>query len=168
MLVFRDITAQRRMEEELRRTEKLDSLGVLAGGIAHDFNNILTAVIGNVSLARMEVHVGDPLYENLCLVEEAAQQAAALAQYEQGMAAGPPIDAVLLDLTVPGGMGGRETMKRLRELDPEVKGIVSSVYSNDPIMADARRFGFMGVVAKPYNVADLATVVHGVVAGAAD
>ena len=389
VLVFRDITAQIHLEEELRRAEKLDSLGVLAGGIAHDFNNILTAVIGNVSLARMEVDPKDPLYENLSLVEEASQQAAALTQqlltfskggapvkrlasldelmrdsatfalrganvrcefaidddlwpaevdpgqmsqvvqnlvinanqampeggvvgvsarnerlsedqvaglqagsylrievrdqgtgippghlqrvfepyfstkqrgsglglatvhsivtshdghisvaselgsgtaftvyvpaeegaradvdggaaavprgcglilvmddddavrrlagdmlkrlgyevlfaedgqqaleaYEKARSSGKPVDAVLLDLTIPGGMGGRETMERLREMDPQVRAIVSSGYSNDPIMSDARRFGFKGVVAKPYNVADLAAVVHRVTAG---
>ncbi|MFH1567197.1 MAG: ATP-binding protein, partial [Gemmatimonadota bacterium] len=388
VLVFRDITAQRRHEEEMGRAEKLDSLGVLAGGIAHDFNNLLTAIIGNVSLARLDVPEEEPLHETLSLVEEASQQAAALTQqlltfskggapvkrlapldelvrdsatfalrgskarcdfgieadlwpaevdpgqmsqvvhslvtnasqampeggvirvragncrlaagevppleagphlrlevedegtgippghlqrifepyfstkqrgsglglatvhsiiahhdghvsvrsslgvgttftvwipaaeeagpaaarsgepvphgtgrilvmdddpavrrlagdmlrrlgyevvtaadgaealtrYREAAHGGGPFQAVLLDLTIPGGMGGRETMARLREMDPGVRAIVSSGYSNDPTMANARSFGFSGVVAKPYNVADLATIVHRVLA----
>jgi len=66
-----------------------------------------------------------------------------------------PFAAVLMDLTIPGGMGGKETMIRLREIDPEVKGIVSSGYSNDPILAHYREYGFRGVVLKPYDIDEL-------------
>ncbi len=80
VVVFRDVTDQRRREEEHQRSEKIESLGVLAGGIAHDFNNILTAIIGNVSLAKLDLDPSDRFYENLVQVEEASQQAAALTQ----------------------------------------------------------------------------------------
>ena len=55
--VGRDVTQQKQIEKELARIDKLESLGVLAGGIAHDFNNILTAILANISMARM---IGDP------------------------------------------------------------------------------------------------------------
>ncbi|MDX1953345.1 MAG: PAS domain S-box protein, partial [Verrucomicrobiota bacterium] len=71
--------------------------------------------------------------------------------------------AVIMDLTVPGGMGGREAMKRLREIDPLVKGIVSSGYSQDPVMANFREHGFLGVVDKPYEVSLLAQTLHNVI-----
>ena len=58
---------------------------------------------------------------------------------------------MILDLTVPGGLGGKETMEQLLEIDPGVKAIVSSGYSEDPIMAESRRYGFSGIIAKPYK-----------------
>ena len=75
-----------------------------------------------------------------------------------------PFDAVILDLTVPGGMGGREAVQKLLDIDPEVKAIVSSGYSNDSIMSDFRTHGFRGVLAKPYNATELSTVLHRVMA----
>ncbi|MBI2399883.1 MAG: response regulator, partial [Deltaproteobacteria bacterium] len=75
------------------------------------------------------------------------------------MAEGRPFDLVILDLTVPGGMGGKETMKKLMELDPKVRAIVSSGYSKDMILAEYKKFGFSGVIAKPYRVSDFSRVV---------
>jgi len=71
--------------------------------------------------------------------------------YEQAMGAGLPFDLVILDLTVKGGMGGKDTIRRLRELDPDVKAIVSSGYANDPGVTHFAEYGFCGVVAKPYR-----------------
>jgi len=65
VLAFEDITDKVKMEEELQKSRKLESLGVLAGGIAHDFNNILTSIIGNISLALMYVQPTDTIYPNL-------------------------------------------------------------------------------------------------------
>jgi len=79
----------------------------------------------------------------------------AVSLYRQAKNAGRPFDAVILDLTVPGGMGGRETLQQLKEIDPDVRSIVSSGYANDPIMADSADYGFMGVVEKPYDMRQL-------------
>jgi CheY-like chemotaxis protein len=72
----------------------------------------------------------------------------------------PRFDAVILDLTVPAGMGGREAIERLVQIDPDVTAIVSSGYSNDPVMADFQQHGFVGFVAKPYEVQELARVLR--------
>jgi len=63
-------------------------------------------------------------------------------------------------LTIPGGMGGKEAIKQLIEFDPDVKAIVSSGYSTDPVMADYRNYGFKGVVAKPYDIKELSETLH--------
>jgi CheY-like chemotaxis protein len=76
-----------------------------------------------------------------------------------------PFDAVILDLTVPGGMGGAEAVERLRKIDPEVKAVVSSGYSNDPIMSDYTRYGFRGVVAKPYTANELGATLRAITSG---
>ena len=67
---------------------------------------------------------------------------------------------MILDLTVPGGMGGVETARRLSTLDPAAKSIVSSGYSDDPVMAEHERFGFAGVIVKPYTVSELASALR--------
>ena len=84
----------------------------------------------------------------------------ALEEYRKARESDDPYVAVILDLTVPGGMGGKETMKKLREIDSKVIGIVSSGYSNDPILAHYREYGFSGVAAKPYNLKELGRVLH--------
>ena len=92
-------------------------------------------------------------------VDTAADGAAALARYREAQDAGRRYDVVVLDLTVVGGMGGKETMRRLLELDPRARGIVSSGYSNDPVMAEPAAYGFSGVVTKPYSARVLAETV---------
>ncbi|MFX1519953.1 MAG: PAS domain S-box protein [Promethearchaeota archaeon] len=80
VLVFRDITEKRKMEEKLQNVEKLESIGILAGGIAHDFNNLLTAILGNISLAAMYAHPGDKIFERLTVAEKALIRAKDLTQ----------------------------------------------------------------------------------------
>ena len=77
-----------------------------------------------------------------------------------------PYDAVIMDLTVPGGMGGQEAVKKLKEMDPDARVIVSSGYYTDPIMANHQEYGFDGVVPKPYQVEELGRAVKKVLAGA--
>jgi signal transduction histidine kinase/PAS domain-containing protein len=85
---------------------------------------------------------------------------AALELYRGAMAAGEPFAAVLMDLTVPGGMGGQETIQRLLEIDPDVVGIVSSGYCSDPILSNYQHYGFRGIVEKPYSPDALGKVLH--------
>jgi len=79
----------------------------------------------------------------------------AITMFKDAIATGSPYVAVILDLTIPGGMGGSETVKHLQEIDPAVKAIVSSGYSNDPIMADYKKYGFSSIIIKPYRMSDL-------------
>jgi PAS domain S-box-containing protein len=98
-------------------------------------------------------------------VDCAEDGAEAIDLYKKAKVSGNPYDAIILDLTIPGGMGGKETIERLREIDPGVKGIVSSGYSNDPIMSNFQQYGFRGVVAKPYRIEELKKVLNKVIAG---
>jgi CheY-like chemotaxis protein len=88
-------------------------------------------------------------------VETVSSGEQAVVSYEEALHAGKPFDAVILDLTMPGGMGGKETMVRLQEIDPRVKAIVSSGYANDPIMSDYASYGFSAVVTKPYSIQEM-------------
>lgn len=85
--------------------------------------------------------------------------------YKSAKESGHPFDAVIMDLTVPGGMGGKEAIKRIMEVDPDVKAIVSSGYSADPVMSDFQSYGFKDFIAKPYKISALSTVVHRVITG---
>jgi PAS domain S-box-containing protein len=89
----------------------------------------------------------------------------AIRRYREAAEAGKPFSAVIMDLTIPGGMGGKEAIKRLLEFDPQARAIVSSGYSNDPVMAEFQKHGFRGVVAKPYQIHELARVLREVTAG---
>ncbi len=88
-------------------------------------------------------------------VEAVEEGSDAIRFYMSAIEAGNPFDAIVMDLTVPGGMGGKETIKKLLEIDPEVKAIVSSGYANDPIMAGFKKYGFCGVLSKPYEIRKL-------------
>ena len=72
-------------------------------------------------------------------------------------------DLVILDLTLPGGMGGKQALKKLIEIDPTVNAIVSSGYATDATMSRYQDFGFRGVIAKPYEAAELGKIVHDVI-----
>jgi len=93
-------------------------------------------------------------------VELAKDGAEAIELYKKAKESKHPFDAVMLDLTVPGGMGGKDAIQKLLEIDPNVKAIVSSGYFNDPIMSEYRLYGFHGVVAKPYEVEELTEILN--------
>ncbi len=106
---------------------------------------------------------GDVLKRLGYSVEFAADGAQAIELYQKARETGTPFDAVIMDLTVPGGMGGREALEKLLVIDPEVTAIVSSGYSNDPVLADYNRYGFSGAITKPFRISDLGEMLHAVV-----
>ncbi len=75
----------------------------------------------------------------------------AVERYREHRAAGRPVHAVILDITIPGSMGGKEVLDHLRQLDPGVRAYISSGNPYDPVMADPAAFGFSGALPKPYT-----------------
>jgi len=86
----------------------------------------------------------------------------ALQKYQELKTNEKPVNLVIMDLTIPGGIGGRETAKKLLQTDPEAKIIVASGYSNDPVMANYREYGFAAAITKPFDLADLRASIHSV------
>ena len=89
----------------------------------------------------------------------------AITTYQRAQEAGQPFAVVILDHTIPGGMGGLETFARLRTLDPQVTALLSSGYANDPVMATFMQYGFSGVITKPYTVQKLQEALQHVLRG---
>ncbi|WP_292426842.1 response regulator [Methanoregula sp.] len=90
----------------------------------------------------------------------AKEGASAIELYKQEKEAGRPFDLVIIDLTIPDGMGGREAIEKLRRYDPGVKAVVSSGYANDPVMQDFTRYGFSGRLTKPYRINEMKTLLE--------
>jgi len=88
-------------------------------------------------------------------VEVAKNGEEAIELYKEAKDSTTPFDVVIMDLNIRGGMGGKETIKNLLEIDPKVKGLVSSANSTDPLMIDFEKHGFSGAVNKPYNIEEL-------------
>ncbi|MBQ62441.1 MAG: hypothetical protein CMQ19_10240 [Gammaproteobacteria bacterium] len=80
--------------------------------------------------------------------------------YEAAMKTGQPFDAVILDLTIPDSMGGKDTIEQLLEIDPRVRAIVASGYSDDSAIANAGKYGFSGVLNKPFRLEELTQVLN--------
>jgi len=96
-------------------------------------------------------------------VETAEEGGAAIEMFRKARESGKPFDVLILDLTVPGGMGGEETLGKLLKIDPDVRAIVSSGYSNDPIMSSYESFGFSGVIAKPFTIHEVSKTLHKII-----
>jgi len=109
-------------------------------------------------MVTMLAHLG---YE----VEFAQNGSETIKMYKIAKEKGQPFDAVILDLTVPGEMGGEYTMQKLLDIDPEVIAIITSGYSNKPIMSEYKKYGFSGAITKPYTMDKLAETLSGVISG---
>lgn len=96
-------------------------------------------------------------------IESAADGLEAVQRFETARSAGKPFDVVILDLTVPGGPGGVETLVFIKEIESNVKAIVCSGYSNDPVIANHEDYGFRAAITKPFDAATLSRVVADVV-----
>jgi PAS domain S-box-containing protein len=93
-------------------------------------------------------------------VEFAVDGADAIEKYKQACSTGQPFDLVIMDLTIPGGMGGKEALQALLEIEPQTRAIVSSGYADDPIMTHYQDYGFSGVIKKPYRVDTFSYILH--------
>ena len=127
------------MEEEKMSAENKDSNRVLLMDDDTMVLDVASRMLGHLGFDTMTAKDG----------EEAVEL------YSQAFEIGQPFDVVILDLTIKGGMGGEETVKKLQEIDPNVTALVSSGYTNDPIISNFKEFGFKGIVVKPYNINEL-------------
>ncbi|MCK5679265.1 response regulator [bacterium] len=89
----------------------------------------------------------------------------AILLYAEALKEGKPIDLIMMDLTIPGGMGAEAAIKKIHEIDPQAKAIVCSGYSNDPVMAGFSEYGFCAAMVKPFKMRELLDVVAKVVSG---
>jgi two-component system cell cycle sensor histidine kinase/response regulator CckA len=122
---------------------------------------------------RILVLEDDPLVRSLIVrnltsngfdVTESAEGSETVRLYQENLSQGRAFDLVILDLSIPNGMGGVRAMEKLRAVDPEVFAIVSSGYSDDPVMANPASYGFAAVLPKPYEPADMLRLVRNILA----
>ncbi len=98
-------------------------------------------------------------------VHFAKDGAEAMRKYFRAGKTSHPFDLVLMDLTIPGGMGGKQTIKKMLKKDPAIKAVVSSGYSDDPVMSDFKKYGFKGVIKKPFKIEELSKVIDEAIKG---
>jgi len=111
----------------------------------------------------LELRMEDNLQMNAASKKEAIEGRAAVKIYKKAMESKEPFDVAILDLTNKIGIGGQETMKRLLEIDPDVKGIIITGYSDDPVVANFRAYGFSGFITKPATRDELSKVINEVI-----
>jgi len=128
--------------EEIKPPVKLNSelKSILVLDDEADVREILSRMLANMGFASISVDDGEK----------------AVLAYKKALATGHPFAAVIVDLTIPGGMGGKETIRRLLQIDPKVKAIVASGYSTDSVMSEYHKFGFLGAIRKPFEQSGLA------------
>ena len=128
MAVLVDITDRKRMEEELRRILLMDD--------EETIHQTVSTTLRELGYDVKSVYAGNK----------------ALQAYKASLDKDEPYDVVIMDLTVPRGMGGKEAVAKLHEVDPQARAIVSSGYANDPVMANYADYGFAGRIEKPVDI----------------
>ena len=98
---------------------------------------------------------------DVILAEDGEQ---AITAYKKALANNRAVDLTIMDLTIPGGMGGKKAVLKILAINPDAKVIVSSGYSNDPIMADYKKYGFCSAIVKPYQLQEISRVINQVIA----
>jgi CheY-like chemotaxis protein len=98
-------------------------------------------------------------------VETAENGSQAIEKYKAAIASQRPFTAVIMDLTIPGGMGGEEAVERLLAIDLKAKVIISSGHIGKPIMSNYKDHGFAGAIAKPYNAVELGEALRKAITG---
>jgi len=93
-------------------------------------------------------------------IEVANDGEEAIKLYKKAMDSGKPFDIVIMDLTIPGGMGGKDAIKKLLKIDSEVKAVISSGYADDPVVSNYKEFGFKDKISKPYKIEELKKVLN--------
>jgi len=136
--------------EEAKKIEKISKIKTLEGErriLVMDDQELVRIIAGKM-LSFMGFEV-----------EFARHGVEAIDIYQRAQSDGTPFDCVILDLTIPWGLGAKETIIKLQEIDPEVKSIVSTGYSNDPSIYNYKEMGFKGVIKKPYELQELSTLL---------
>ncbi len=145
--VFLPASAGARSESELRTKVEFRGQGrILIMDDEPDIRTLLIHMVGQLGYDAVAVSEGDD----------------AIREYVRAMSEGTPYRLVIMDLTIPGGKGGKETMEELLRIDPEVCAVVASGYSNDPVMADCRTYGFRGVIRKPFSMEDVTETLRSI------
>lgn len=128
--------------------------------------SVFTAGKGRILVMDDDETVRDVVRQMLTMrgyeVEESVDGVESVAMYDANMKAGTPFNLVIMDLTIPGGMGGREAAQEVLKIDKKAKIVVSSGYSDDPIMANFEEYGFVASVSKPFEFSELGQMVHSV------
>jgi two-component system cell cycle sensor histidine kinase/response regulator CckA len=137
-------------------------------GISHTFEGAPEPTVTRILVLEDDPLVRALIVRNLTSqqyeVTETAEGSETVRAYQEAQQNGRPFDLVILDLSIPNGMGGVRAMEKLRQLDPEVLAIVSSGYSDDPVMAKPSTYGFAAVLPKPYEPGDMIRLMKSVLA----
>jgi CheY-like chemotaxis protein len=107
--------------------------------------------------------IGEMLVQLGCEPSFAADGEEAILLYRDASEKGEPYDAVIFDLTIPGGAGGRQAIAEILKIDPQVKAVASSGYCNDAIMTDYKKYGFKAALPKPFCLEELSSVIRNTV-----
>lgn len=138
--------------------EQTSIAGTTSTLVTNDIKNARIMIMDDDAMLR---EISEEMLHNLGYkVTQSPDGSNALIQYQEAMDTDDNIDLVIMDLTIPSGIGGKEAIKMIQKIDPDVKVLVSSGYCNDPVMAHYNDYGFMGAVKKPYSQDELGAAVN--------